>query len=46
MLLDDPDVNGTLEPFQLTVPPGRYAVLDLTEDGRVPPGSPTSPWRR
>ena len=36
--LDDPDVNGTVEPFEFTVPPHRYVTTDLFEDSRVPTG--------
>jgi hypothetical protein len=37
--LDDPAANGTPEPFELTVLPGRYSIVDVgaAEDGRVPP---------
>lgn len=34
--LDDPDTNGVPEPFELTVPPGRYALVNLHEDDRMP----------
>ncbi len=36
--LDDPTVNGTVEPFTLTVGPTRYGAVDLYEDGRIPAG--------
>jgi hypothetical protein len=36
--LDDPDTNGVPEPFELTVPPGRFAVLNLQEEDRIPAG--------
>ena len=36
--LDDPDTNGVPEPFELTVPPGRYAILNLQEEDRIPAG--------
>jgi hypothetical protein len=36
--LDDPAVNGTVEPFEVTIPAHRYAVVDISGDQRVPPG--------
>jgi hypothetical protein len=36
--LDAPETNGTPEPFELTVPPGRYSTLDLGAEERVTPG--------
>ena len=36
--LDDPEINGTVEPFELSVPAHRDAVADLAADDRVPPG--------
>jgi hypothetical protein len=36
--LDDPGTNGTPEPFQLTVAPGRYSIIDIHAEDRVPPG--------
>lgn len=36
--LDDPTKNGTPEPFDLTVPPGRYAIVDLQDEDRIPKG--------
>ncbi len=36
--LDDPAVNGTVEPFEVTVPAHRATVVDLRSDQRVPPG--------
>ncbi len=36
--LDDPATNGVPEPFELTVPPGRYAIVNLHEEERVPAG--------
>jgi hypothetical protein len=38
--LDDPATNGTVEPFQLSVPAHRAAVVDVTGDERVPRGAP------
>jgi hypothetical protein len=38
VLLDDPDTNGVAEPFQVTVQPHRYAIVDVFGDGRVPVG--------
>ena len=38
IFLDDPVVNGTVEPFSLTVGSMRYGVIDLYEDGRIPAG--------
>jgi hypothetical protein len=34
--LDDPDKNGTPEPFELTVAPGRYSIIDLDKEDRIP----------
>jgi len=36
--LDDPGELGPPEPFELTVAPGRYALVDLTAEERVPAG--------
>jgi hypothetical protein len=36
--LDDPATNGTPEPFELTVPPGRYSSIDVHAEDRVPAG--------
>jgi hypothetical protein len=36
--LDDPDANEVPEPFDLTVPPGRYAIVNLHEEDRIPAG--------
>jgi hypothetical protein len=36
--LDDPDANEVPEPFDLTVPPGRYAIVNLHEEERIPAG--------
>ena len=36
--LDDPANNGTPEPFELTVAPGRYAIVDVHNEERVPAG--------
>jgi hypothetical protein len=36
--LDDPGTNGTPEPFELTVAPGRYAIVDVHAEARVPAG--------
>ena len=38
VLLDDPDTNGVAEPFEITVQPHRYAIVDVFGDGRVPIG--------
>jgi hypothetical protein len=34
--LDDPDTNGIPEPFELTVGPGRYAILNVDQEDRIP----------
>ena len=34
--LDHPDVNGNPEPFELTVAPGRYSIVDLDKEDRIP----------
>jgi hypothetical protein len=34
--LDDPDANGIPEPFELTVAPGRYTLLNLDQEDRIP----------
>jgi hypothetical protein len=36
--LDDPDTNGVPEPFDLTIPPQRYAIVDLSQEDRIPQG--------
>jgi hypothetical protein len=36
--LDDPEANGTPEPFEVTVAPHRYAIVNLHEEDRVVPG--------
>ena len=36
--LDDPATNGTPEPFEVTVAPGRYAIVDVHAEERVPAG--------
>jgi hypothetical protein len=36
--LDDPETNGTPEPFELTVGPERYSIVNLHEEERVPQG--------
>jgi hypothetical protein len=36
--LDDPGTNGTPEPFELTVPPGRFSIIDVDAEDRVPAG--------
>jgi hypothetical protein len=38
VLLDDPETNGVAEPFEISVQPRRYAVVDVFGDGRVPIG--------
>jgi hypothetical protein len=34
--LDDPAKNGTPEPFELTIQPGRYAIVNLQDEDRIP----------
>jgi hypothetical protein len=36
--LDDPETNGTPEPFELTVAPHRYAIVNLHQEERVVAG--------
>ena len=36
--LEDPETNGTPEPFDLTVAPSRYAILNLHEEDRIVAG--------
>lgn len=36
--VDDPDVNVPPEPFELTVAPHRYSLIDLDQEERVLPG--------
>ncbi|HEX4869002.1 MAG TPA: DUF5719 family protein [Acidimicrobiales bacterium] len=36
--LDDPGEAGPPEPFELTIPPGRYSTVDVHAEDRVPPG--------
>ncbi|MET0728420.1 MAG: DUF5719 family protein [Acidimicrobiales bacterium] len=36
--LDAPGEAGPPEPFELTVPPGRYSLIDLSAEERVPQG--------
>ena len=38
LLVDDPATNGFVEPYQLSIRPGQYAVVDLRQDGRLPEG--------
>jgi hypothetical protein len=38
--LDDPAVNGTVEPFEVTVPAHRAVLVPVSDDQRVPPGVP------
>lgn len=38
VLLDDPETNGIAEPFEVSVQPRRYAIVDVFGDGRVPVG--------
>jgi hypothetical protein len=33
--LDDPAKNGTPEPFELTISPGRYAIVNLQDEDRI-----------
>lgn len=36
--LDETATYGQVEPFEVSVPAGRYAAIDVTGDGRVPAG--------
>jgi hypothetical protein len=36
--LDDPEANEPPEPFELTIPPGRYSSIDLHAEERIPAG--------
>jgi hypothetical protein len=36
VLLDDPNKNGTPEPFELEIPPQRSAVVNLEDEDRIP----------
>lgn len=36
--LDDPTANEPPEPFELTVAPRRFSIVNVHEEGRVPPG--------
>lgn len=36
--LDDPQRNGTFDPFPLTVPPGQFSVFDLDAIDSIPDG--------
>jgi hypothetical protein len=36
--LDDPATNAPPEPFELTVAPGRYSIIDIDKEARVPVG--------
>lgn len=36
--LDDPTANEPPEPFELTVAPGRFSIVNVHEEGRVPAG--------
>jgi hypothetical protein len=36
--LDDPDVNGTVDPIAAKVPPRAYVQVVMQDQGRVPPG--------
>ena len=36
--IDDVATYGEVEPFEISVAPGRYAIIDVAGDGRVPPG--------
>lgn len=38
VVIDDQDVNGVVEPFEITVRGGQYQVVDLRQDERVPAG--------
>jgi len=38
--VDDAAVRGTVEPFEVTIPAHRFAVVDISEDERVPKGVP------
>jgi len=36
LLVDDPNVNGFVEPYALSVRPGQFSVVDLRQDNRLP----------
>lgn len=36
--LDDPGANALPEPFELTIPPGRYSIVNIHAEDRVPAG--------
>jgi hypothetical protein len=36
VLLDDPNKNGTPEPFELEIPPRRYVIVELQDEERIP----------
>lgn len=36
--LDDPSTNTPPEPFELTIPPSRYSIIDVHAEERVPAG--------
>jgi hypothetical protein len=38
IVLDDPDVNGTVDPIAAKVPPHAYVQVVMQDQGRVPPG--------
>jgi hypothetical protein len=38
VFLDEPEVNGSVEPFALSIPPGRTEVRNLFEDARIKEG--------
>jgi hypothetical protein len=38
VLLDDPETNGVADPFEISVQPRRYTIVDVFADGRVPVG--------
>lgn len=38
ILIDEPAVNGFVEPFEITIRPGQYTVVNLGDEARVPDG--------
>jgi len=38
LVVDDPAVNGFVEPYALSVRPGQFSVVDLRQDNRLPSG--------
>jgi hypothetical protein len=39
LLVNDPATNGFIEPFEATVRPGQFVVVDLADEARVPDGA-------